>query len=299
MRKALPALAVIFMFVLGIGVLFYPDIASWYNAQIQQGVGQAYNEQVALMQDAHIEEEFRRAEEYNEALNGGAIQDPFVLGSGAVLPPAEYLSILNISGMIGRIRVPRLDIDLPIYHTTSHSVLNRGVGHLEGTSFPVGGAGTHSVLAGHSGLAHSRLFTDLLESHAGIEIGDQFFIQVLDRTLAYQVDEINTVLPHEIETLRIDREADFVTLLTCSPYTINSHRLLVRGVRVPYTPGMAYEIEVFTQSAIDFRMLIIIAFVVLFLLALIIYKIRESQKDKARERELLERIRRAERLRYR
>ena len=299
MRKALPVIAVIVMFIIGLGILFYPDIASWHNARIQQGVGQAYNEQVAVMYEAAIEEEFRRADDYNEALNGGAIQDPFVLGSGAVLPPAEYMSILSIGGMIGRVRVPRLGIDLPIYHTTSHAVLNRGVGHLEGTSFPVGGDGTHSVLAGHSGIAHSRLFTDLLESHGGIEVGDLFFIQVLNRTLAYQVDEINIVLPNEIETLRIDQESDFVTLLTCTPYTINTHRLLARGVRVPYTPGMVYEIEELIPSAIDYRMLIVAAFTVLFLIVLIIYKAREAKQRRAEEQALLEKIMRMKRLRYR
>jgi len=298
MKKALPVIAVIVMFIIGLGILFYPDIASWHNARIQQGVAQEYNEQVALMADAAIAAEFARADDYNEALNGGAIQDPFVLGSGAVLPPAEYMSILNIGGIIGHVSIPRLNIDLPIYHTTSHAVLNRGVGHLEGTSFPVGGQGTHAVLAGHSGIAHSRLFTDLLPSHVGIEVGDMFFVRVLDRTLAYEIDDILTVEPHEIETLRIDQDADFVTLLTCTPYTINSHRLLVRGVRVPYVPGMIDEIEVYTPSAIDWRLLIIVSFVALFILALITYRIKEKKKDRAREQELLEKLAEMKRVRY-
>jgi len=138
-----------------------------------------------------------------------------------------------------------------------------------------------------------------LESHVGIEVGDMFFIQVLDRTLAYQVDEIHIVEPHEIETLRIDQEADFVTLLTCTPYTLNTHRLLARGVRVPYIPGMVYEIEEYTPSPIDYRMLIVAAFVVVFVIVLIIYKTREAEKERAKKREALERFLRAKRYQYR
>ena len=292
MKKALPIILVVAMLLFGIFLLFYPDIASWYHAQLQQGIFEENVTTIAELEAAYIADHFARAEEYNEALNGGRIQDPFVEGSGAVLPPAYYIETLNINGVMAWIEIPRLDINLPVFHTTNYDVLNRGVGHIEATSFPIGGTGTHAVLTGHSGLAHARLFTPLLaERHpTGILIGDMFFIRVLDRTLAYEVVDKIIVLPHEVETLRIDQTADYVTLITCTPYAINSHRLLVRGARVPYEPGMELEIEPVVQSPLDWRTLIVVGFVVLFLLGLLIFKIRETKKRKEREEARLQQL---------
>ena len=292
MKRILPILLVILMLILGLGLLFYPDVASWLSARDQAGAVLVYNDEIAQMRAEYIEDHFRRAEEYNQALNGGYIEDPFVQGSGAVLPPAYYLETLNIRGMMGRIEIPRLDIDLPIFHTVFPDVLNRGVGHIEGTSFPIGGTGTHAVLTAHSGLANATMFTPLLPSHGGIEYGDIFVISVLDRRLAYEVDSIISVLPHEIETLRIDQTADYVTLVTCTPFAINSHRLFVRGFRVPYEPEVIAEIEVDLPSPIDWRMLIVVGFVILFLLAILIYKIVSYRRELQRERAFLQKLER-------
>ncbi|MCL2563640.1 MAG: class C sortase [Oscillospiraceae bacterium] len=277
MKKILPILLVILMILLGVGLLFYPDISTWYNSRVHSGLMQTFDEEVAAMDDEYIAEHFRRAEAYNAALNGGSIEDPFVVGSGAVLPPAHYLETLNVNGMMAQIEIPIIDVHLPVFHGTGMAVLDRGVGHIEGTSFPIGGQGTHAVLTGHSGLTHHRMFTDLEE----IVIGDLFFITVLDRKLAYEVDQIIVVLPHEIESLRIAQDADYVTLITCTPYAINTHRLLIRGARIPYEPGMIEEIVPVTR-VIDWRLVIIIVMVLIFLFVFILFKRRE--KKKARER---------------
>jgi sortase A len=145
----------------------------------------------------------------------------------------EYTALLNWNGdgIMGYLEIPSIQVKLPIYHGTSEAVLSQGVGHLEQSSLPVGGTGTHAVLSGHTGLASKRLFTDLSQ----LQVGDSFSITVLDQRLTYQVDEINVVEPHETELLRIEEGQDYVTLLTCTPYGINSHRLLVRGVRISDT----------------------------------------------------------------
>ena len=281
MKKSLPIILVVCMLVFGVFLLFYPDISSWHNARIQQGLLDTVESRLAELEAEYIEYHFERAREYNDALNGGRIQDPFVAGSGAVLPPAYYLETLNIDGVMARITIPKLNINLPVFHTTSYDVLNRGVGHIEGTSFPIGGTGTHSVLTGHSGLAHARMFTPLLDG--GIVEGDLFFIHVLGETLAYEVEEILTVWPHEIETLRIAQNADYITLVTCTPYAVNSHRLLVRGARIPYEPEMELAIEPIVEAGLDIRTVIVASFAALFLLGLLIYKIAESRRNRARE----------------
>ena len=153
-------------------------------------------------------------------------------GSGYALPD-NYLEVLNTDGIMGRLTIPKIGVDLPIYHGSSEESLQKGVGHIESTSLPIGGEYRHAVLTGHRGLPNAELFTRLDE----LTVGDTFYIHVLDRTLAYQVDQITTVEPDEMETLRAVPGEDYVTLVTCTPYGVNTHRLLVRGTRVPYTPG--------------------------------------------------------------
>jgi len=274
-KSALPVIVVIILMIAGLGVLFYPDFAHWWNSRIHWGFIHEFNESVAEMCEEEIAEHFRRAEEYNAALNGTNIVDPFEQGSGSVLPPAYYLEVLNVNGIMGRIEIPIIEVDLPIRHTVSYEVLNRGVGHIEGTSFPIGGQGTHAVLTAHTGMRNQRMFNGLIL----LEYGDLFFITVLDRKIAYEVDNILIVLPHEIETLRISQEADYVTLVTCYPYGINSHRLLVRGARTDYIPGMEEDIETILRE-IDWRLVIIIAFAVLFSLLFLIMAIRKKKKKR-------------------
>ena len=282
MKKKLLIPIMILMLALGVGLLFYPDISSWYNGRIHQGLTQIYNQKIGDMHQEYIEEHFRRAREHNLALTGESIKDPFVEGSGAAVPAyTEYLEILNVGGIMAQIDIPAIGVHLPVFHTTNTAVLDRGIGHIEGTSLPVGGQGTHSVLTGHSGLVHSRMFTDLEE----IVIGDLFFINVLNETLAYEVDRIMVVLPHEVESLRITRDADHVTLITCTPYAINTHRLLVRGTRVPYVQDMRDEIDVVTRT-LDWRVVMVICIAVIFLLLLIVFKVKSVSKRRGEENDI-------------
>ena len=179
-----------------------------------------------------------QAQAYNRQLADAASgKAPLSDDNGNPVTPENYWDLLNLNsaGMMAYITIPRLDTTIPIYHGTEEAVLQVGVGHLQNTSLPVGGESTHAALSGHRGLPTASLFTDLDQ----MQMGDQFYIKVLDRTLAYEVDQILTVLPTEMDALAIEPGQDYVTLITCTPYGINSHRLLVRGHRVPYDPQTA------------------------------------------------------------
>ena len=256
--------------IAGLAVLFYPDISNWHNSRAHAELILNHNEELALMHEEYIQSHWQRAHQFNEMLNQAT--------PSAALRE-EYESILNIGGVMALVEIPAINVRLPVFHTTSHYTLLRGVGHLENTSLPVGGASTHSVLTAHSGLAAHRLFTDLEE----LGIGQLFFIQVLGETLAYQVDQRRVVLPHEIDETRIIPGADHVTLITCTPYAINSHRLLVRGIRVPYEPGMEEQIEsILPQEivALDIRIIIVTGILCLFVLVLIVRLIVGRRKHK-------------------
>lgn len=231
LRSIAPVAAALALFVGGAAVFCYPAISNYLNQKNQSRVVQTYEETVAAQDDALLAEEWAKAEEYNENLAGNPVHDPFVPGSGYALPD-NYLDVLNIDGVMGRITIPKIGVDLPVYHGTEAETLEKGVGHMESTSLPIGGEYRHAVLTGHRGLPSAELFTRLDE----LEPGDQFYLHVLDATLAYQVDQILTVEPQELETLVAEPGQDYVTLVTCTPYGVNTHRLLVRGTRVPYVP---------------------------------------------------------------
>ena len=279
-KKHFSTIVVGIMLLLGFSLLFYPDVASWWNGRIQRGIVQNYYIEVAQLSPEQIEDHFRRAAEHNEELSQLSPLSPLLLGGYLAPIPEDYTSILRVGAgnVMARVVVPSANINLPVYHTTSPETLHIGVGHLEGTSFPIGGESTHSVLTAHSALASATLFTHL---ERNINIGDFFFISVLDQRLAYQVDQILIVYPHEIESLRITPGEDLVTLITCTPYAVNSHRLLVRGTRVPYTPEIVYEIvsTVATVQRVDMRVYIFTGFFVLFILGFIGYHIYIGTKD--------------------
>lgn len=239
LRSIAPVAAALALFVGGAAVFCYPAISNYLNQKNQTRVVQHYEQTVAAQDDALLAEEWAKAEEYNENLAGDPVHDPFVPGSGYALPD-NYLDVLNIDGVMGRITIPKIGVDLPIYHGTDAETLEKGVGHIESTSLPIGGEYRHAVLTGHRGLPSAELFTRLDE----LEPGDQFYLHVLDATLAYQVDQILTVEPQELETLVAEPGQDYVTLVTCTPYGINTHRMLVRGTRIPYVP----EAEQSTQA---------------------------------------------------
>ena len=243
---------IILLFMIGAGFMVYPDVASFLASRSHAGLVEQYRQEVADLPDVTILAHFERARAYNDSLMGSTIEDPFVPGSGFVVPE-DYYEILNIHQTMGIITVPAIDVNIPIFHGTGEEVLMRGVGHIPVTPFPVGQIGKHAVLTGHSGIPTSRLFTDL----ELLEVGDLFIITILNERMAYEIDQINVVLPDEINDLRNVADQDLVTLVTCTPYAINSHRLLVRGSRIPYEPELEADIEVLVNP-LNWRILFVI-----------------------------------------
>ena len=182
------------LFLAGAAVFLYPTVSNWLAERNQSDVVQEYQEALADANEDFYAAEWQKAREYNENLAGDPVHDPFVLGTGYALPE-NYLECLNINGVMGYIEIPKISIRLPIYHGTSEEVLQKGVGHIESTALPIGGEFSHTILTGHRGLPSAKLFTDLDQ----LGIGDRFYIHVLDQILAYEVDEINTVLPNELQ----------------------------------------------------------------------------------------------------
>ena len=216
----------------GAAVFLYPVVSNYLAEKNQTRVIQNYQESVSELDEAEITEQWRIAEEYNENLAGDPVHDPFVPGSGYALPD-NYLDVLNVDGVMGYIEIPKIEVDLPIYHGTSEETLEKGVGHMESTTLPIGGTDRHCVLTGHRGLPSAELFTNLNL----LEIGDYFYIRLLDQTLAYEVERIETVEPDELELLTVEPGKDLVTLITCTPYGVNTHRLLVTGARTDAVPA--------------------------------------------------------------
>lgn len=228
-QKIIPILIILF----GFALLSYPFISNYMFEKSAGSTIKSYEKQAKTYDQKQKEQAFREAEEYNKDLIKSAVQltDPFKVkkSNGETL---IYNNILNIdhSGVMGYLEIPCISVNLPIYHGTDAEILERGVGHLAASSIPVGGKSTHSVLTGHTGLSSAKLFTDLTE----MKKEDLFFIHVLDRTLAYKVDQISVVRPEDTRKLQIVKGKDYVTLVTCTPYGVNDHRLLVRGVRTKY-----------------------------------------------------------------
>ena len=241
MKKKLPKIFIGLIFIIGLGIMLYPIISNLYIEHHQGNIIDEYNKTVESMPDDTLEKEREKAEGYNKMLTGNMIiTDPFDPEAQKKLEEnSDYYNILNIGNdnIIGYIKIPKINVSLPIYHGTSEDVLKRGVWHLQNTSFPIGGEGTHAVLSGHTGLSSAKLFTDLDK----LEEGELFFIEVLGEKLAYKIDQIKIVEPSETSDLVIKSGEDYVTLVTCTPYGINSHRLLVRGTRIPYTEDVEKE----------------------------------------------------------
>lgn len=219
-------------FLLALGMTLYPIISTIYNEKHQSRIHTQYQEQVKQMDDSAIRKAKELAIAYNKAIQPGAqLQDAFS-NDALLLASQDYDHQLNIAGngIMGYVSIPSIHIHLPIYHGTNSATLEKGIGHLLGSSLPVGGRSTHSILTAHSGMANQKLFSDLPQ----MKIGDVFYLEVLGDTLAYQVDQIKTVLPHDTTYLAIEPERDLCTLVTCTPFGVNTHRLLVRGTRIPY-----------------------------------------------------------------
>ena len=208
----------VLLMLIGAVVLAYPVVATFYNNYKQSEFAREYAAKVATADPAALNAEFAAATRYNTALNPKLLKDPWDEASSALNADyRDYLSQLDLLEAMGRIRIPALDVDLPVLHGTSDDTLAKGVGHLFGSSLPVGGPSTHAVLTGHSSLANATLFDHLPD----LSVGDQFYLEVLGRTLAYRVDKISVVLPNQLDDLAVTSGADQVTLVTCTPYAIN------------------------------------------------------------------------------
>ena len=235
MKKFFKNLILILIFLAGLSLLLYPYIANEWNTYRQSKLMTTYEEEVeSINEETPIDytSEFARANAYNESLVPYILPDSFAIAAASEEPDEEYMACLNLTGdgMMGYVQIPKIDIKIPIYHTVSTEVLEKAAGHLEGSSLPVGGADTHTVISAHRGLPSAALFTDLDK----LKEGDHFLISVLDEILCYEVDQISVVEPSETEALKVEDGKDLATLLTCTPYGVNSHRLLVRGHRVEY-----------------------------------------------------------------
>ncbi|MFS8937574.1 class C sortase [Corynebacterium sp. c25Ua_89] len=214
--------------VLAMLVFLSPVVLTHYKNVEQHRIAENYSRGVDKLPEREREEAFAEAQAYNAQLPEVGAPDPWVNGVDTSSPDYQrYLDTLHQIGAMARVRVPSVGIDLPVYHGTSTGVLAHGVGHLYGTALPVGGEGNHAVLTGHTGLATLTMFDNLTH----IKVGDVFTVEVMGKTMAYKVDQIETVLPDQVEALRADEGRDLLTLVTCTPYGINSHRLLVRGER--------------------------------------------------------------------
>lgn len=224
MKRDKVGILLVLMLFIGVCVLLYPSLSQYWNSKTQTRAVENYQDILDSLKEEDYSALFSQAEDYNAALF--QLEDPLYDFSQL----EGYGEILDVSGtgIMGYISIPKIGIELPVYHGTSPEVLNIACGHLQGTSFPVGGENTHSLLSAHRGLPHARLFTDLDK----MEIGDVFTFTVLDRVVTYQVDQIKVIRPDEIDDVRIIEGEDHCTLLTCTPYGINSHRLLVRGTRI-------------------------------------------------------------------
>ena len=227
MRKHLSTIVLVILLLIGLSLLLYPTVSDYWNSFHQTRAIATYAENVAALDNASYDAIWDAARQYNRNLCSRS--NSFLLSEEQ---KAEYESLLDISGqgVMGYIEIPEIDVSLPIYHGTEDPVLQVAVGHLEWTSLPVGGESTHCVLSGHRGLPSAKLFTDLDK----LREGDTFLLRVLDEILTYEVDQILIVEPQDTAALEIAEGEDYCTLVTCTPYAINTHRMLVRGTRVPY-----------------------------------------------------------------
>ena len=271
MRKNLSTIILILIFLVGLSVMLYPSVSNAVNRKHQSRAVAGYAEEVEQLSDADYQAYFDAADAYNRQLNTtpNAFYKPDLVSG--------YAQTLDISdtGIMGYITIPKISVELPIYHGTDEGVLQVAAGHLEGSSLPVGGAGTHAVISAHRGLPSAKLFTNLDE----LEVGDRFTITVLNRVLTYEVDQISIVLPTEIDQLLPTEGMDYVTLMTCTPYGINTHRLLVRGRRVE-TPDQYKHLRV-TAEALKIEPIIVAPIMALpMLLILLIGMLISTRKPK-------------------
>ena len=275
------------VFLAGAGVFLYPTVSDMWNQYRNARLVSRYDEAVTDLSDNEYEKMWNEAKEYNAEHPVNSIVDAFGEKDDYVLThPYDQVLDPNGEGLMGSIEIPKINAKLAIYHGLSKTVLEKGVGHVEGTSLPVGGKSTHAVLAAHRGLPSAKLFTDLDQ----MKKGDIFILHILGKNLAYKVDQIRTVLPEETGELDIVEGEDHVTLVTCTPYGVNTHRLLVRGIRTKYAEGEIRNDETISQrlAVTDPRKVLAGGFAVLVVLILLIYLSVRYRDKKRRLRQLSE-----------
>lgn len=291
MKKKLSIVLAGILFLAGLSLLLYPLVANQWNNYRQSRLISEYESVVkdeSRKGTINYEKEWERADAYNQSLLPSILPDSFAIAAASDKPGEEYMSCLNIltDGVMGYLSIPKINIKLAIYHGTAEDVLQTGIGHMNGTSLPIGGESTHSVLAAHRGLPAARLFTDIDQ----LKQGDMFYIHVLDETMAYQVDQILDMVDkddHETleEALQIQEGEDQVTLFTCTPYGVNSHRLLVRGTRVPYNGEEEVEstpVDSMLRAIQNYYMLYLILGLAVTMLVILIMKFLFDRKNKKR-----------------
>ena len=277
------------LMIAGLSLLVYPLVANTWNNHVQATLVNNYTESVttAIQEGSlDVDSEFQKATKYNDELLPSILPDSFAEAE-ANGTDADYMSILNANGdgIMGYIQIPAINVKLPIFHTTSDEVLQIGVGHLEGSSLPVGGENTHSVLSAHRGLPSATLFTDLDK----VKEGDDFFLIIMGEYLAYEVDQIEVVEPDDTSLLQVEDGKDLCTLITCTPYGVNTQRLMVRGHRVAYTPELLADAATPTFGAVSLHtnyllwVIVGLSIVAVFILVLYIYDKKRNKKEKAVE----------------
>lgn len=277
MNKHISTIFIILIFLAGLGFISYPTVSNLWNQAHQSRAIATYSEQVEKLDDSENKAMLKAARKYNKSLLKKS--DHWKLSKK---DKKKYESLLDVSGtgIMGYIEIPKIDCSLPVYHGTDEGALQIAIGHLEGSSLPVGGKSTHSVLSGHRGLPSARLFTDLDQ----MEEGDIFILNVLGRKLAYEVDQIKVVLPEEMSDLEVIEGQDLCTLVTCTPYGINTHRLLVRGHRTKYVEEKVEEQKVQTKK-VDIRLVAAGAagaLVLIIIIIVVVVKRRRRRRDQQR-----------------
>ena len=261
MKKSKIGLVLVLMLFVGVCGLLYPSVSQYWNSKTQSRAVENYQDILASIRPEDYSAYFEEAHQYNQDLS--ALSSPLT----DFVRLQNYKKTLDVSGngVMGFITIPKIGVELPIYHSISSEVLNVACGHLEGTSLPIGGENTHCVLSAHRGLPHAKLFTDLDK----MELGDTFQITVLDQTITYQVDQIKVVRPNELNDVQIVEGEDLCTLLTCTPYGVNSHRLLVRGTRIEnaapklYVTSNAYKIDSLVATPVVVAPILFVLLIVL------------------------------------
>ena len=266
----------ILAFLLGLSIFIYPTLSDYLVRRIVIQEADAYEKHIAQLNEEEIERMWKEARAYNDSLNGNPVPDPFIPGSGRVLPE-NYLSVLDMGdGIMGYVEIPDIRVYLPIYHGASEAVLDKGAGHIEQTTLPIGGIGNLSVITAHTGLPKAEMFNRLVE----LKDGDIFLIHVLDETLTYKVDDIKVILPEEIENLLPVEGEDYVTLVTCTPYGVNSHRLLVRGTRIENIEDVERMTD---ESVFPWKLVLMIVITVVLFILILVWSHRQ-EKMRGRER---------------